>query len=455
MEEVVEEYLKELLDRSLIQLAETQEHTSPIIVRVHDLLHAMILSKSREQNFVTIANGGGTTWPAKNRCLTIHGSLEGTVETKGFDNLRSMLVWDLAHPLSKLNLDKLLGSGFRLQKVLELNGVVSGTISDEVFKLYHLKYLGLKDTKVEYVPKLIEKLENLETLDLRDTNVTELLVEILRLRRLRHLLVYYYRSRRSYRPFDDVRGCKAPYRIGCLSSLQTLLGIEATEAEDTTIVMEIGRLTQLKKLGIMKLRKDDGPDLCISLTKLTGLQELHITSNEEDEIMDLQYPLSPTPPITSLHLRGPLKKVPKWILSLHGLTRLLLRSSRINDDDPLESLQYLPNLLEFELCHAYEGTRLWFKAAGFEKLKKIWLVRLNQLTWVKVEKGSMPFLQEMYMWNCKLVEEVPLGIEHLTNLECIDFTDMSEGFVTTLEKQKKKDMISGSWQTSTKLKSTL
>ncbi|KAG8386165.1 hypothetical protein BUALT_Bualt03G0120700 [Buddleja alternifolia] len=439
MEEVAEEYVKELLDRNLIQLVDIQRHTSPnaVRVRVHDLLHAMILSKSKVQNFVTIANGGGTTWPAKSRRLTIHGSLEGKVESKGYDNLRSVLVSDLAHPLSNLNLDKLLGSGSRLQKVLELEGAVSGTIPDEVFKLYHLKYLSLKNTNVEYIPKLIGKLLNLETLDLTDTNVTELPVEILRLRRLRHLLVYWRKRRRGCQLFDDVRGCKAPYRIACLSSLQTLLGIEATQAKDTTIVKEIGKLTQLKKLGIIKLRIEDGPDLCISLTKLTGLHELHITSNQEDEIMDLQYPMSPTPPITYLQLKGCLEKVPQWIASLHGLTTLLLRWSRINDD-PLESLQYLPNLLELELCHAYEGDGLCFKAAGFEKLKKIWLIRLSRLRCVKVEKGSMPFLQELYMWDCKLVEEVPSGIEHLTNLECIDFTDMSEGLVTTLEKQKEE-----------------
>ncbi|KAG8375193.1 hypothetical protein BUALT_Bualt10G0074800 [Buddleja alternifolia] len=317
----------------------------------------------------------------------------------------------MASPPSKLNMSKLLGSASRLVKVLELRGTLSGKIPDEIFKLYHLKYLGLKHTKVNFVPRLIQKLENLETLDLRDTNVTELPVEILKLRRLRHLLVYHYQSHRSYWAFENVRSCKAPYRIGCFSSLQTLLGIEATQAGDTTIVKEIGKLTQLRTLGIMKLRKEDGPGLCISLTKLTSLHELYISSNQEREIIDLQYSMSPTPPITILTL--------------------------INDD-PLESLHYLPNLLELELLHVYEGEGLWFKASGFEKLKKIWIIRLNQLRWVKVEKGSMPFLQEMYMWNCKLVEEVPLGIEHLTNLECINFTDMSEGFVTTLEKQKEE-----------------
>ncbi|KAG8386109.1 hypothetical protein BUALT_Bualt03G0114800 [Buddleja alternifolia] len=391
--EVAEDYLKELLDRNLIQLVMTPDYTSPIRVRVHDLLHAIILSKSQEQSFVTIAKVGHVRWPGKSRCLAIHGSIDDRAEINGCDRYRSVLVLDSISPLSKLNMSKLLSSASRLVKVLELRGALSGKIPDEIFKLYHLKYLGLKYTKVNFVPRLIQKLENLETLNLRDTNVTE---------------------------------------------FPTLSDIEATQAEDTTIAREIGKLIQLKKLGIMKLKREDGKDVCISLAKLTNLQSLHIASNEENEIMDLQYPVSPAPPIRSLELRGRLEKVPQWIPSLHGLTKLLLRWSRINDDDPLESLQYLPNLMVLELCHAYEGDGLRFKAAGFEKLKKIWLIRLSRLRCVKTEKGSVSFLQELYMWDCKLVEEVPFGIEHLTNLECIDFTDMSEGFVTTLEKQKEE-----------------
>ncbi|KAI3456959.1 hypothetical protein Pfo_013622 [Paulownia fortunei] len=438
MEEVAEDYVKELLDRSLIQVAETPHYDRPIRLRIHDLLHAMITSKSKEQSFVTIANGGDTQWPTKIRLLAIHGSIDNMADIRGCHHLRSVLLLNYIHPLSKLDLSNLLDSASRLLKVLELRGSLSGKIPDEVFKLYHLKYLGLKYTKVKSVPRLIEKLENLETLDLRDTNVTELPVEILRLRRLRHLMVYFYISHRGYRPFDNVHSCKAPYRIGRLSSLQTLSDIEATQADGTTIVREIGKLTQLKKLGVMKLRKEDGKDLCTSLTKLTGLESLHIASNEEDEILDLQDPVSPTPPIISLELRGRLLKVPPWIPSLQGLTKLLLRWSRINDD-PLESLQHLPNLMYLELCHAYEGNGLCFKAAGFQRLKKLWLIRLNGLKLVRVEEGSMPFLQELYMWDCKLVEELSSGIELLTNLQYIDFSDMSEEFVTTLEKQKEEE----------------
>ncbi|KAK4439821.1 Disease resistance protein RPM1 [Sesamum alatum] len=444
MEEVAEDYVKELLDRSLIQVCETPDYNMPVRIRVHDILHTMIVSKSKEQSFVTITNGGDTQWPARIRRLAIHGSIDNMADLGSHHHIRSVLVLDNNHPVSKLTLSKLLGSACGLLKVLELRGSLTGKIPDEVFKLYHLTYLGLNTTNVNSIPKSIQNLENLETLDLSDTKVAELPVEILRLRRLRHLLVYNSTIHRGYWPFDKEHSCKAPYRIGCLSSLQTLSHIEATQADDETrVVREIGKLTQLKKLGVTKLREEDGEDLCISLTKLTLLQSLLIASIDEEEIMDLQYPLSPAPPIRWLELRGRLLKVPEWVPSLQGLTGLHLRWSMINED-PTESLQHLLNLRFLELDLAYEGERLCFKSGGFQRLKKLLLVRLNGLKSVKIEEGSMPFLEALCVRGCRLLAEVLSGIEHLSHLQCIEFSDMSERFVEKLEKQKEED--GGEWK---------
>ncbi|KAL0362800.1 UNVERIFIED_CONTAM: Tryptophan synthase beta chain 2, chloroplastic [Sesamum calycinum] len=63
------------------------------------------------------------------------------------------------------------------------------------------------------------------------------------------------------------------------------------------------------------------------------------------------------------------------------------------NEDPTESLQHLPNLRFLELDLAYEGDRLCRKSAGFQRLKKLLLVRLNGLKSVEIEEGSMPFLQ--------------------------------------------------------------
>ncbi|KAL2247420.1 disease resistance protein RPM1-like [Sesamum indicum] len=436
MEEVAEDHVKELLDRSLIQVAETTNYGRPIRVRVHDLLRMIVLTKSKEQNFVTIESGGETRWPNKSRRVAIHCSTGNTEDIKGCDQLRSLLVLDSVHALSKRNLSKLLCAGSSPLKVLELKGALSDKIPDHVFRLRLLKYLGLKNTVVKTIPKSIAKLRNLETLDLRCTKVTELPIEILKLRRLRHLLLYSNKKSRGYRPFDDVQSFQAPYKIGCLSALQNLSDIEATQAgEDTSIVREIGELTEMRSLGIKKLKKEDGKDLCSSLAKLTNLRSLYVASTAEDEIIDMQYPVYPTPPLETLELRGRLRELPEWLPALHGLTRLYLRWSRMKHD-PLNSLQDLPYLMEFELSHAYEGDRLCFRASGFQRLKKLWLLSLNRLRLVIVEKGCMPLLQELYMSGCRSLEEVPSGIQHLGSLQHMDFSDMAEGFVTKIESQR-------------------
>ncbi|GMP52513.1 hypothetical protein CsSME_00018290 [Camellia sinensis var. sinensis] len=37
----------------------------------------------------------------------------------------------------------------------------------------------------------------------------------------------------------------------------------------------------------------------------------------------------------------------------------------------------------------------------------------------------MPHLEELYIQNCELVEELPFGIEHLTNLKFLELVNMS------------------------------
>ncbi|GMY30876.1 disease resistance protein RPM1-like [Fagus crenata] len=71
-------------------------------------------------------------------------------------------------------------------------------IPEEVGNLFHLKYLSLRDTKVEKLPKSIGKLKNLKTLDLKRSRVSELPVEISGLSKLRYLVAYIENSDIEY-----------------------------------------------------------------------------------------------------------------------------------------------------------------------------------------------------------------------------------------------------------------
>ncbi|THG02898.1 hypothetical protein TEA_007619 [Camellia sinensis var. sinensis] len=104
------------------------------------------------------------------------------------------------------------------------------------------------------------------------------------------------------------------------------------------------------------------------------------------------------------------------------------------DVDPLESLQDLPNLVELQLLETYEGAELCFKAGRFRRLVILDLRGLKGLRWVKVEAGSMPHLEELIMVECELVEELPSGIEHLTNLKYLELNDMSDGLISSLNR---------------------
>ncbi|KAL7188080.1 hypothetical protein ACSBR1_038017 [Camellia fascicularis] len=162
--------------------------------------------------------------------------------------------------------------------------------------------------------------------------------------------------------------------------------IEADQRSEcgVSIVKELGRLTQLRELHVVNLRREDG--------------------------------------------------FPHWIPSIHGLVSLYLRWSKLRDD-PLQSLQELPNLAELLLEQAYEGEGLCFKAGGFQRLKYLHLYKLKGLRWVRVEEGAMPHLQDLTIRNSELIEKVPSGIEHLTNLQTFELCEMSEKLISKLDRE--------------------
>ncbi|KAK4435512.1 hypothetical protein Salat_0714700 [Sesamum alatum] len=207
------------------------------------------------------------------------------------------------------------------------------------------------------------------------------------------------------------------------------------DADETIVIREIGKLVQLQRLGITKLRREDGKELCSSLENLTNLRSLSIYAVEEGEVLDLQHSL-PLSFLRTLALQGCLERLPPWIPSLNALTELYLAWSRLRED-PLQYLEDLPNLLVLNLNRAYEGQELSFRAGGFQRLKSLVLGVLGELRRVSVEKGSMPRLHDLVMMGCRQMAEMPAGIEHLVNLQHVAFVDMAEEFVERMTEEKR------------------
>ncbi|KAM5573619.1 hypothetical protein ABKV19_013251 [Rosa sericea] len=431
LEDVAEDYLSELLNRGMIQAADTTSDGRVKNIRVHDLFREIITSKIRDQNFATISKEQNVPWPDKVRRLSVHNSMQYVQKNRCVSQLRSLFMFRVAErPL----LQKYFPGGFRLLNVLDLQNAPLNVFPVEVVNLFFLKYLSLKGTKVKTIPRFIGKLQNLETLDLKHSLVTELPVEILKLEHLRHLLVYRYEFV-PYGDFHSKYGFKVLAKIGVLTSLQKLCFIKANE-DGGAILRELRNLVQLRKLGIVQMRKEDGKVLCSSIEKLNKLCTLNITSVEEEEIIDLQQLSSPPLLLQRLYLRGRLETIPHWIPSLHSLVRLYLKWSRLKDD-PLVFLQYLPNLVHLELSQVFEGDTLCFKAGGFKKLKHLGIDQFEGLRCIQVQFGAMPSVKKLSIQRCKLLEKVPSGIEHLSKLKVLEFFDMPETLIKTLRPHEK------------------
>ncbi|XP_061962913.1 disease resistance protein RPM1-like [Populus nigra] len=428
LEEVAEDFLKELIKRSLVQVVEATSYGQVKTCRIHDLLREILITKAKEQDFVAIAKEQNMIWSEKVRRVSIHNDMPSMQQIHVASRLRSLLVfWGIDYfpgPPKFIS-----PSRSRLLTVLDMEGTPLKEFPNEVVSLIFLKYLSLRNTKVNSVPSSISKLQNLESLDLKHAQVTELPVDILKLQKLRHLLVYRYETQESDDQIRNKHGFKAPAQIGNLLSVQKLCFLEADQGQK--LMSELGRLIHLRRLGILKFRKEDGKDLCSSIDKLTNLRALSVTSITESEVIDLEYLSSPPQFLQRLYLTGRLERLPDWIPSLDSLVKLVLKWSRLRED-PLLFLQNLPNLVHLEFIQVYSGEALHFSNEGFEKLKVLGLNKLERLKSITVQKGALPSLQKLVVQGCKLLQKVPSGIKHLAKLKTLDFFDMPYDFVKRL-----------------------
>ncbi|KAL5999759.1 hypothetical protein ACLOJK_038044 [Asimina triloba] len=122
----------------------------------------------------------------------------------------------------------------------------------------------MQKTKIKHLPSSVRKLRNLETLILEHNFLRESPVEIFNLQRLRHFSVTSY-SKAVDPTFHQMDGAEVGGGVGSLTFLQVLRLVEV----ENGAVGELGKLIQLRSLGIAKLKRGDGHDLCTSIEKMS------------------------------------------------------------------------------------------------------------------------------------------------------------------------------------------
>uniref|UniRef100_A0ACD5XFU8 Uncharacterized protein n=3 Tax=Avena sativa TaxID=4498 RepID=A0ACD5XFU8_AVESA len=333
LHELGDSYFNELVNRSMIQPIGFDDEEKVEACRVHDMVLDLICSLSSEENFVTIFDGNERKMPQmqrKVRRLSIRCS-KVDVDTTGMAHMRSLSFTSNIVDLV-LNI-----ASFQVIRVLDLEGC---DISDVgyVADLLHLRYLGLKDTRVRHLPEEIGKLQFLQTLDIRGANIVHVPLSVVR---LRHLMCLYVEE-----------NMELPPGIGSLTSLEVLveLGVGSLDSGNHLnfhFVKELGHLTKLRvlKLHLTELDESMSKVFLESLSNLHKLESLSIVLGHVDLMREGWVPPLRLRRLEFQYSLGPFLTLPTWISpsSLPVLSYLSINVYEVRPED-IQILGMLPAL---------------------------------------------------------------------------------------------------------------
>ncbi|KAL4607726.1 hypothetical protein ACB092_09G195800 [Castanea dentata] len=374
LEDIGEQYLKELLSRSFFQEVEIYSATQWSF-KMHDLLHDLSLCVA-QNDYCLIEDTNNTNKFEKARHVSILDHELGVDATITFlhklsNNMRTInFSFDDWGKFDYININESLVetciSRFKQLRLLNLRNSTMETLPSSICTLKHLRYLNLRgNKKIKKLPDSICDLQNLETLILKDCeDLEELPRDIRKMVSLRYFVIT---TKQTRLPANGIE---------CMPSLRRLSFDRCHRLE--CFDEGIQRLTALRRLSFI---------YCSSLISLpqgmkhlTALEYLAISRCEKLNLMERDdYPTSlhtlrigGLPQLVSLPqgLKGSadtlqllsifdcknLGVLPEWLPDLSSLRTLLILSCPKLSSLP-EGMDRLTALRELEILGCPELRR--------------------------------------------------------------------------------------------------
>ncbi|WVZ77372.1 hypothetical protein U9M48_025247, partial [Paspalum notatum var. saurae] len=479
-EENGENYFADLLSRSIIQLSVVAGSGAGIdYCHVHNLLHETSVSNSVEENRSNLHTKDTI------RHLSIKSSWKRVKdELKSIGDLSSIRSLTVCGEWQSF----LISEEMRMIRVLDLEGA-SGLRDHHVehmTKLLHLKYLSLRGCDdLYYLPDSLGNLWDLQTLDIRGANIIVLSTTTAKLQKLQYLRAGRIPEDEQLRgPMDDENEmpeavnttikwtaatvglvatmvrlrpqllddgvnrkdafnaiCRnvfplsgmgvgyawIPKGIGNKNSLHTLGVVNFAAGKATS--PELGNATQLRKLGVTGIKRDNSERFFAAISNLSLLQFLSIRS---EGVPGLQDCLDGNPSlvlrnIRSLKLYGYLVRLPTWVSQLQNLAKLKLRSTRLGQGS-IEVMGKLKHLAILRLLqHSVQGEDLQFhfKCGSFPALVLLQLDGLPDLRSVEFKKGATSRLELLQVEGCTNIDKG--GCSGLSTLQSLKEVSLKAG----------------------------
>ncbi|KAL8557562.1 hypothetical protein ACS0TY_004853 [Phlomoides rotata] len=380
LEEEAEEYLEDLVKRSLVLITSRKSNGKIKRCSLHDLVRDMCIRKAQEEKFLVTDKYVLPNGRKDERRISIgHSSL---------NEIRSPTIHTILCFAYFLDCSSIVN--FRLLRVLEVMHY-SDCLPPQVFELFHLRYLALPF--VHKIPAAISNLENLQTLIIC-SGKPHLPLEIWRLRHLRHLI------------FASTYALPIPAECRIwptlpLENLHTLTGI--SDFVYTKRILKL--MPNLKKLGFSTTRVQS----LHNLANLHQLEKLKITVSR------------------SFSWQGPHLAFPTT------LKKLTLFRGRLPWKD-MSIVGSLPNLQVLKLKdNACDGDTWETSYGEFPQLKFLLIEGSNLEHWV-TEKDHFPRLERLVLHICWSLREIPDSIGEISTLELIKVGSVRSSLMESVRK---------------------
>lgn len=408
LEQIGEDYLEDLIGRNLVLVEKKRFGGKVKTCRLHDFLRELCLKEAQKENFMHVIQKrnakGAQTGTRNQRRLSFHLDPYSDVPAApAIPHVSSFLCFTLGTDIVPDILFFQLG--FKLLRVLDIFFLHFDYFPVQILKLIHLRYLALNVTYE--LPASVSQLRNLQTLVIHGpwpcresgSNPT-LLLEYWSMPSLRHVHISVASHLKN--PFIVQDSLPRPFAS---EHLQTLYTIQFSSC--TKEVFSV--MPHLKKLGICETKEDYGTDSSSQvLNNLVYLQELetlecsfHTQNGEARRILGLA-----ALPVTLKHLSLSWSYLP-W--------------------ECMTSIAMLPNLEVLKLKnYAFQGPKWEPTEAGFRSLKHLLIENTDLIHWEAIIVRHFPWLQHLVLKSCKLLEEIPFGVEELGTLQRLEVHYCSE-----------------------------
>uniref|UniRef100_A0A804L563 Uncharacterized protein n=1 Tax=Musa acuminata subsp. malaccensis TaxID=214687 RepID=A0A804L563_MUSAM len=414
VEDIAEEYYRELVCRSLLQV--NPSYADHSYFSMHDLYRTLGANLMQEEG-ISIVHGRTFTTNTNTKIRRLSVSkmghrLELPDEVMRHKCLRTLI---LADSFNTLTIEENLLRSLPHLRVLDLSNTSIEGIPDFIGDLLHLRYLNLNGTSVQEIPESIGRLANLQTLNVSECeSLRKLPMAITRLHNLRCLhmeqtpLTHIPKGIRKLDKVNNLQGFVVGHEDptkpgqGCaLEELQSLCKLSCLSISSLERAVAgasvLAEKPFLKELTLDNTRVEGAT---WSEEQIQGAEKICNELSPPSSLRDLALEQFPALRLPVVHGAAPLGTLPKLkFLNISGAKALKTIGPEFVGHSSLafpklETLQFI-NMPKWE-----EWSLGWAEEAGNGTQPKL-----------------LPNLKNCLLKDCPKLKALPQGLSYATNLK--------------------------------------